>query len=438
MRRQVQNVTATTVAALLMAAAMSGCGARSDQTVQARPTQDTPAPRMVIPVEAGLPFRGPISEFLETVSRIEARTRVEVVAEGMGRCISVHADIGDFVQQGQLLAQLDTTEMAAQLVQNEVQVRQQRADYERAKQGYEFGGMPRAELDAARFAYEQGLASLRVQRLQLDNLTITSPISGLVVMENISVGQFVNTGTPVFTIVDPATFQMVVEPPERELARLSTGQDAIVTVDAIPGRQFRAEVFRIDPSADPITGTIRVRLRFDDADREALREGLFGRVRLVMDTIPDALLVSRDVVLEENGRYYIFVIEEQSPEEYIEERMTESVAAASEDPEGVLEEAQEIPVELPDEPVTVAIRREVEIGLQDSHFVHVTSGLNDDDLIVTVGQGNLRSGSEVTITTADSALAENINITREEALRRAREARGGNSESTRRRLRDQL
>jgi membrane fusion protein (multidrug efflux system) len=431
---------ATLVAASVMIVA--GCSPTSDQSVQAKESA-TVIPRVVIPVEAGLPIRGPISEYLETISRIEANVRVEVTAEGMGKCVRVFADIGDTVRQGQVLAQLDTTEMSAQLAQNEVQVRQQRAEYERAKQGYAFGGMPRAELDAARFAYEQGLATLRVQKLQYDNLTVKSPIDGLVVARLIEVGQLIGSGTPVFSMVDPSTFQLVVEPPERELSRLSVGQQALVTIDALPGRVFDARVQRIDPSADPISGTIRARLAFDEDDRPGLLEGLFSRVRLVMETIPDALLVPKDVVVEENGRYYVFVIDFQSPEEFVAEQIESferevlMEALDDEDASADVEFVEPI-IEMPENPVTVAIRREVEIGLQDSRHFEIRGGLNEDDLIVVVGQSNLKSGAEVSITSAGDEVASTIGLTQEEALRRAREARGGNDGMTRRRLRDEL
>jgi membrane fusion protein (multidrug efflux system) len=434
------NSIATLIAAFVLMAA--GCGAPSDQSVQAKGSE-TVIPRIVIPVEAGLPMRGPISEYLETISRIEANVRVDVTAEGIGKCIRVNADIGDTVRQGQVLAQLDTTEMAAQLAQNEVQVRQQRADYERAKQGYAFGGMPKAELDAARFAYEQGLATLRVQKLQYDNQTIKSPIDGLVVGRLLEVGQLVGSGTPVFTLVDPGTFQLVVEPPERELSRLSIGQLALVTIDALPGRVFEARVQRIDPSADPVSGTIRARLAFDEDDRPGLLEGLFSRVRLVMETIPDALLVPKDVVVEENGRYYIFVIEQQSPEEFVAERIEsyeqEMLEELEEDgDEASIVELAEPIIEVPENPVSVAIRREVEIGLQDSRHFEIRGGLSDDDVIVTVGQSNLKSGAEVSVTSAGEEVTASLGLTKEEALRRAREARGGDEGMTRRRLRDEL
>ena len=428
------------VATLLVALVAFGCNPSGEQSVQAVESEPTEIARVIIPIEAGAPVRGPISEYLETISRVEANVRVDVTAEGVGKCTAVFAEIGDTVRQGQVLAQLDTTEMGAQLAQTEVQVRQQRAEYERAQQGYAFGGMPKAELDAARFAYEQGLASLRVQKLQYENLTVTSPINGLVVNRLIEVGQLINTGSPVFSVVDPNTFQLVVEPPERELSRLTIGQQALVTIDALPGREFMARVHRIDPAADPVSGTVRARLSFEEEDRPSLREGLFSRVRLVMATIPDALLVPKDVVVEENGRYYVFVIELQTPEEFVSEQLEiigQELEMDTTNGETPVEVAEPI-IEMPEEPVMVATRREVEIGLQDSRNFEIRNGLGDDEIIVVVGHTNLKTGTEVSVTSASAEVAQSIGLTKEEALRRAREARGDSTGMTRRRLRDGL
>ncbi len=396
-------------AAGLMILSLGACGGRETEAKVDDEGEETKAapPAVVFPVEVGVPVRGEISEYLETNSRIEAAQRVEMTAEGTGIALQVLAEEGDRVEQGDILVELDKEDALAQLQQAEVQVRQQKADYERTKKGYEFGGMPEAELDAARFAYEQGQANLRIQRLQVENLTARAPIDGIIVMRQVQQGQLVTSGQPLFSIVNPDSYELVINPPERELPRLHEGQKALVNIDALPGETFTAFVERINPAADPVSGTIKVTLDFAEQAKAKLREALFARVKLVMETYENALLVPKDTVIEENGRKYVFALRENNPEDI---ELPES--SGGEEPAAAVAEAD-----------YVADRVEIEVGLEDSKHFQVLTGLDDSDVIVTVGQNNLRPGAPVRVTSSDAEIMANLHLTPEEALAQAKEKR---------------
>lgn len=70
-------------------------------------------------------------------------------------------------------------------------------------------------------------------------------------------------------------------------------------------------VRRTNPSVDPVRGTVKVLLDFEDRVRERLREAAFARVKLVKETHDDALIVAKDAIVGENTRKYLFVINGQ-------------------------------------------------------------------------------------------------------------------------------
>ncbi len=78
--------------------------------------------RVLIPVEVAHPQRADISAYFETTTRIVAENRVEVLSKGTGICLSVNAEEGDRVKAGAVLAELDKTEMDAQMRQTLIQV----------------------------------------------------------------------------------------------------------------------------------------------------------------------------------------------------------------------------------------------------------------------------------------------------------------------------
>lgn len=411
---------------------------------------------IVIPIQAETPTRADISAHFETNSRVEAEDQVQVTAEGVGECLKVYVEEGDRVKAGQVLAELDRAEMLAQIGQTEVNVRQTKTEYDRAAQGFKDGIMAEVERDNAKFAYEQALATLETQQVQLEKTTIRAPIGGIVTQRAVQEGMLVSAGAPVFSIVDPASYLLLINPPERRLPFLHEGQVAKVTLDALGDEEFEATVRRVNPNVDPITGLVKVTLDFDKETLSRLHEGAFARVRLIIDTHENALLVPKDAVLEENARRYVFVVEEKEEEEEDEEKDAEDDEDAdTEDADAEAEEDDkdgddgddggddaeaddddgdddadaeadadadaDADAEEDEGPLLVANRVEVETDFEDSDYYEIISGIDDTALIVTLGQHTLKSSSRVRLTDATTEILAKAGLTAEEALKAAEE-----------------
>jgi len=418
------------------------CGRNTDEN---KPDKNTPKAGdsakeesdIVIPVEATLPTRGDISSYFETTTRVVAENRVQVTAEAVGECLKVCVEEGDLVSSGTVLAELDPKETLAALGQAEVQVRQTKAALDVAENSLAMGIGPKVERDNAKFAHEQAIAAHAAQKVRLDKLTIKAPIGGVVTTRNIQVGQLVSAGMPIFNLVDPASFILTINPPEKELSRLRVGQVAKVTIDALGTKEFEARVRRINPGVDAVSGTVKVTLDFDRATREQLREAAFARVRLVMETHENALLVAKDALVEENARKYLFVVEEakketsgkdKTPADALEAPGKDSTAQTAtsektEEPDAPPETEQDAQDGDQSKPKWVANRIEVETGLEDSNNIEVLSGITDTSLVVTMGQHTLKSGSFVSVTNTQAEIGAKAGISADDALKAAQERR---------------
>jgi len=417
-------------------------------------------PEVIIPVEASQPTREDISAHFETTTRVKAENRVDVVAEGMGECLRVSVEEGDLVSKGQVLAELDKEEAVAALRQLEIQVAQNKTSYEIAERSLAEGLGAKVERDNARFAHEQAAANLATQRLQVKNLTIRAPIDAVVTERKVQAGQMVSTATPVFTLVDPASYICEINPPEKELARLREGQVARVSVDALEGEEFEARVRRVNPAVDPLTGTLKVVLDFDEDTRAKLREAAFARVRLVMETHTDALILPKDSLVEEDGRKYVFVVTRQEDEETEEAEDADDEGDAADTTEDVGEDPPEKPdaesvtasnttgedaskadqaaeeddesadpdAETDDEERFVANRVVVEVGFEDSNRVEILSGIDDESMVVTLGQHTLKPGARVKVTNAEDEISARMALSTEEALAVAKAERAKGDE----------
>ncbi len=379
---------------LLALVTASGCR-KPDEGVSTPETSATPRV-FLTPVQAAPPQRGEIASFFETTSRVESESRVEVLAKGVGQCLAVNVEVGDSVEKGDVLATLERDEIEAQLRQTRVTVRQQKATLEIAEQSYREGIGASIERDNARFAYEQAQASLEVAEIQLRNQTVRAPINGVITQRILQPGMVVSPGVPVFTIVDPDSFCLPINVPEKELFRLHTGQEARARIDAFPDREFIARIRRVNPSIDPMSGTVRVVLDFSPEDRPLLREAAFARVRLVMEKRGNALLIPRDAVLEEQGRPFVYQLTPVSKDD----EALENIAA--------------------DKPVYIAQRREIVAGIEQDDRVEVLEGMDEDALIVVMGQHSLKPDAYVTVTNIEEELAARRDMTLDEALEAAK------------------
>jgi membrane fusion protein (multidrug efflux system) len=363
-------------------------------------------PEIVVPVETAPLARGNIATYFETTSRVEAERRVDVAAKASARCQGVLVEVGDEVKQGQVMAELERDEAEANYAQTDVTVRQNRTAYELAKEQHEAGLGPKVEMDNARYVYEQSLATLETLRIQLENLSIRAPIGGIVTQRDIQQGMLVSSGFLAFRVVDPTSYILTISPPERELPRLKIGQVAKVTIDALRGREFDARIRRINPSVDPVSGTIKVILDFDEEVRKALHEAAFARVKLVMATLNNVLLAPKEAIVDEEGRQYVFVA-----------RPLEEGAAPAADPAAASTSAPEV------EPAYVADRIEVRTGLEDSSRVQILSGVSDDEKLITNGQHTLKSGTRVRITNLHDEIWKNAELSADDALAAAQARR---------------
>lgn len=384
---------------LVALAALAGCynrveGKAPDTTAPVAVTK--PQEEVRLPVQIDSPKRASISAYFETTARVTAENRVDVVSKGMGQCLSIQVEEGDTVKEGQVLAELDKQELDARLRQSRVSVEQQKASFEIAEQSLEQGIGAKAERDNARFAYEQAKASLELLQVQIKNQTVNAPISGIVTRRNIQQGTTVSTGVPAFSIVDPGSFILPISVPEKELKRLQVGQEAKVAIDSMPSKDFTARVRRINPNVDPMNGTVKVTLDFEESARQFLHEAAFARVRLIMETHENAIVVPKDAVIEENARNYLMLVKDQVQAEGDDKGKTGLVAD----------------------------RAEVQTGLEDGSSVEIITGIDDNARVVTLGQHTLKPGTAVVITNAQDQLDEKANLNPKEVLSKAEEEKG--------------
>ncbi|MCX8064058.1 MAG: efflux RND transporter periplasmic adaptor subunit [Candidatus Hydrogenedentes bacterium] len=340
---------------------------------------------VAFPVEATYPQRNKISKFFETTSRVSAENKVDVISKGMGICVEICVEEGERVKEGQVLAKLDTSEVETQILQTKVNIEKCKSALAIAEQSLREGIGSKVERDNAKFALDAAEATLKIQQLQLKNQTITAPISGVITRRNINKGVMVSVGMPVFSIVDPDSYCIPISIPEREISKVFHGQEAEVFIDSCPEKKYRTVVDRISPTIDSSSGTVKATLKFVDFnnDLDCIKDYAFSRVKLVMETRENVLTIPKDAVLEESGKKYVFIAERLSSESG---------------------ENSKTKTESNDDNIYIAKKVEIQVGLEDPMSIEVVSGIDDNTMVITLGQMSLKPGSIIKVTSLEESV----------------------------------
>lgn len=167
------------------------------------------------------------------------------------------------------------------------------------------------ELAMARAQVEQAEAALAFARLQAQNATITSPLTGTVTHRFVDPGALASLmpgQSDLMTVAQIDTVYVVLDVSETDLGRVRTGQPATVSADAYPDRQFSGTVREVAPAADLRTRSFKVKIGVANPDH-ALRPGMFARGNITVARASQALVIPRDAVLSSGGRSTVYVVD---------------------------------------------------------------------------------------------------------------------------------
>ncbi|MDX1671768.1 MAG: efflux RND transporter periplasmic adaptor subunit [Balneolaceae bacterium] len=321
---------------------------------QSKDTEDKDT-TAAIPVEVSEAMRGNISAYYSTTATLEAEEEAMAVAKVRGIVKSINVEEGDYVQTGEILAQLEDEQLEIEAKRAKATMDRLYNEYQRNKELYEKKLISVETYENSKFEYESQEAAYELAKLKVEHSSIRAPISGVVSERLIKVGNMINADQEVYQITDFDPLLAVLHVPEHELSKLRKGQTALIHVDAIKNQSFNGEVLRISPVIDPETGTFKVTVAVKDRSNQ-LKPGMFGRVRIVYDTRENALMVPKNAIMAEDGFNSVYVINEN-----------------------------------------MAYRRNVETGYVNGEHIEITGGLQQGDTVVTIGQSSLQDSALVQI-----------------------------------------
>jgi cobalt-zinc-cadmium efflux system membrane fusion protein len=158
-------------------------------------------------------------------------------------------------------------------------------------------GLKDSEIDA--LANKSSLAAV---------FSLTSPISGIVIERNGTIGATVGSDANVFKIIDASRVWIDANVFEKDLERVRRGQEVKVSVPAFPGATFSGRVILVSSVVDPETRSVKVRTEVANPDGR-LKPDMFANVQIITDLHRTAISIPQSAVLDDGGKSVVFVSE---------------------------------------------------------------------------------------------------------------------------------
>jgi membrane fusion protein (multidrug efflux system) len=213
--------------------------------------------------------------------------------------------------------------------------------------------LPGEDLDKAKASFEKVKSQLASAMESEQDYQIVAPFSGMVSRLLVSEGDFVSPRTVLAEIYDPATLVLRTTVNERYATLLKMDMQAAVTLDAYPQQNFNGQISRLYPYLDDRARTRTIEIAIDAAID--LLPGMFGRIRLTIDSIPNTLTIPVNALLvTPQGSSVVFIVRDGK-----------------------------------------AVQRKVTVGIEDQARLQVLSGVDPGDQIIVSGHENLKDGAEI-------------------------------------------
>lgn len=263
------------------------------------------------PVEITTVIVQRVTDKFEAVGTIEATEAITVVAEIDASVISLPFQEGREIRRGELIAQLDDSQLAAEVARAEAVRVQSKASYDRVESIVEQKAGAPQDLDDAAAALKVAEANLAVAKARLAKTQIVAPFDGIIGARRVSIGTFLRAGQAITDLANIDAIRVNFSAPERFLSRLSRGAEVAVSTTAFPGYQLKGKIIAIEPVLDPATRSARIVAEVANPARK-FRPGMSANVSAVLSERPNALTIPNEAVFAAGNQSFVFVVKPDS------------------------------------------------------------------------------------------------------------------------------
>ena len=301
----------------------------------------------VVPVRQQL-----LTQQVTAVGSLVAQQSAMLRAESSGRIAQILFEEGMPTVAGQLLVQLDTDLLKAELQQAQAQLALAQSRASRAQKLSKEGFISAQAQDESNSERAVAAAQVNIIKTKIDKSQIKAPFDGVLGLRYINVGDYVSSGMDIVSLASIAQLQVDIRVPEHYLAQIAVGTPIQLQLDAQKGQVFSGQVHAISPMIDEQGRSVVLRALVPNSEGQ-LRPGQFVRLSVDLDEV-EGMMVPETAIAPAGQSQYVYKVADGG----------------------------------------VAERVEVMVGIRRDGWVQVT-GLAPDDLVITSGLQKIQNGSKI-------------------------------------------
>ncbi|HNP16814.1 MAG TPA: efflux RND transporter periplasmic adaptor subunit [Fulvivirga sp.] len=290
---------------------------------------------------------------LRLTGSLVANESVVLKAEVSARVEKINFIEGQNVTKGQLLVQLDDSEIQAEIAKLNFIKKLNEDNENRQKQLLEKEAISKEEYETALTTLNTTLADIKVKQVQQQKHQIRAPFDGIIGLRNVSQGSYISSADELVTLYSINPIKIDFSIPGKYSALVNPKDKIEFNVDSYEKEAFYGEIYAVEPQVDPKTRSLQARAKSQNRENKLL-PGQFAKIRLTLDTFNDAIMIPTEAVIPELNGKKVFI--------YVDGKVDS---------------------------------RSIETGIRTADRIQVTSGLNAGDIVLTSGILQLKQGMEV-------------------------------------------
>lgn len=358
--RSLTNSLLMVTSILLVGSLVAGCGGDTAATDRGTSGRAGPANgEDATQVEAYHVRPRSFEDFVEVTGTVEAIHDATLSAQVGGTVVRLE-ERGTRIASGGLVAQIDSVDARASMVQARAQYELAKDRFQRQEPLYRDSIISALEFQGVRSELTQAKSALIQAKKRLNNTSITAPFSGTVEERFVERGEQISPGQEVARIVDVRPARIEAGIPERYVGEIEKGTPVEARFQSSAIGTVSGSVSFVGSTLDPDSRTFPIEVTLPNTEG-TLKPEMVAQLRLRRSVVDNALVIPRVAVLRD----------EMGTDVYTVRRFSDSLGVVQNQP--------------------------VELGSQYGPRAVVSSGLNEDDRVIVVGQNNIAEGDTVNV-----------------------------------------
>jgi RND family efflux transporter MFP subunit len=313
----------------------------------------------ILPVQIAKIETKILSDEINSSGVLSSKSEIKLAFKTGGLIKKIYVQEGQYVKAGQILAELDLSEINASVGQAQIGLAKAQRDFDRAQKMYAEEAATKANVQDAQSGLEIAQQSIKAASFNRKLSKIIAPSNGVILKKIAEQGELITPFMPAFVLGSGAgTYVVNLGLTDKQIVKINKGDLAEIKLDAYPDEVFKATVSQISQTINPSTGTFEVELALAPTAKKLMSgfmaSGIIkGKIGVKSLVVPVSALTEAEM-----GAAFVYVYDAQSQ---------------------------------------IAAKREIKIGKVFNSDVVLISGLKEGDMVITQGSGFVTDNQKVKV-----------------------------------------